>query len=52
MGHQTLLLLMTFLMTTSACVKSYFKLIEVGHKYYLERMRRALHFGLVSVILA
>ena len=52
MSHQTLLLLMIFLMTTCACVKSYLKLIEAIHKYYSARMWRALHVALVSVILA
>ena len=52
MRHQTLLLLMIFLRTTCACVKSYLKLIEAGHKYYSEHMWRALSFGFVSVVLA
>ena len=44
--------LMSFPITTCACVKSYLKLIETGRKYYSERMRRALRFGgLASVIL-
>ena len=52
MSHQTLLLLMSFLMTTCACDKSYLKFIGPGHKYYSERMWKALHVGLVSVLLA
>ena len=51
MGYQTLLLLTSFLITSCACVKSCLKLIETSHKYYSERMRRALSFGLVYVIL-
>ena len=51
MGYQTLLLLTSFLITPCACVKSWLKLIETSHKYYSERMRRAMSFGLVYVIL-
>ena len=51
MGHQTLLLLMNFLIRTCACVESYLKLIEAVHKCYSERMPRTLRFCLVSVIL-
>ena len=51
MGYQTLLLLMSFLIIPCACVKSWLKLIETSHKYYSERMRRAMSFGLVYVIL-
>ena len=34
MGHQTLLLLMSFLITNCAFAKSYLKLIEAGHTCY------------------